>query len=178
MLLVAQSCPTLCDPLDYSLSGSSVHEMLQARSTQEWGAILQGVVPTQDPTQVSCIAGRFFTLSHGTPPLRNLLFCDCVLLSLACHHISEGCPASTRHHARRFPSDLAINPAHIPSSGPRCLTVKHHKLDDSSGKGGLGSLRRQGRKATFTWHLWDALPEERQRPGKQVGVSQAHIVNG
>ena len=29
--LVAQSCPTLYDPIDYSLPGSSVHGILQAR---------------------------------------------------------------------------------------------------------------------------------------------------
>ena len=30
-VLVAQSCPTLCDPIDYSPPGSSVHGILQAR---------------------------------------------------------------------------------------------------------------------------------------------------
>ena len=35
---VAQSCPTLSDPMDCSLSGSSVHGVLQAR-VLEWGAI-------------------------------------------------------------------------------------------------------------------------------------------
>ena len=30
-VLVAQSCPSLCNPMDYSLSGSSVHGILQAR---------------------------------------------------------------------------------------------------------------------------------------------------
>ena len=35
---VAQSCPTLSDPLDRSLPGSSVHEIFQAR-VLEWGAI-------------------------------------------------------------------------------------------------------------------------------------------
>ena len=35
---VAQSCPTLCDPMDCSLPGSSVHGILQAR-VREWGAI-------------------------------------------------------------------------------------------------------------------------------------------
>ena len=30
-VLVAQSCPTLCDPMDCSLSGSSVHGIFQAR---------------------------------------------------------------------------------------------------------------------------------------------------
>ena len=35
---VAQSCPTLSDPMDYSLPGSSVHGVFQAR-VPEWGAI-------------------------------------------------------------------------------------------------------------------------------------------
>ena len=35
---VAQSCPTLCDPVDYSPPGSSVHGILQARIL-EWVAI-------------------------------------------------------------------------------------------------------------------------------------------
>ena len=35
---VAQSCPTLCNPMDCSLPGSSVHGIFQAR-VLEWGAI-------------------------------------------------------------------------------------------------------------------------------------------
>ena len=35
---VAQSCPTLGDPMDCSLPGSSVHGVFQARAL-EWGAI-------------------------------------------------------------------------------------------------------------------------------------------
>ena len=35
---VAQSCPTLCDPMDCSLPGSSTHGIFQAR-VLEWGAI-------------------------------------------------------------------------------------------------------------------------------------------
>ena len=30
-VLVAQLCPTLCDAMDYSLPGSSIHRILQAR---------------------------------------------------------------------------------------------------------------------------------------------------
>ena len=37
---VAQSCPTLSDPMDCSLSGSSIHGIFQAR-VLEWSAILQ-----------------------------------------------------------------------------------------------------------------------------------------
>ena len=35
---VVQSCLTLCDPMDYSLPGSSVHGIFQAR-VLEWAAI-------------------------------------------------------------------------------------------------------------------------------------------
>ena len=35
---VAQLCPTLCDPMDRSLPGSSVHGIFQAR-VLEWGTI-------------------------------------------------------------------------------------------------------------------------------------------
>ena len=35
---VAQSCPTLSDPMDYSLPGASIHGIFQAR-VLEWGAI-------------------------------------------------------------------------------------------------------------------------------------------
>ena len=37
-VFVAQSCPTLCDPMDCSLPGSSVHGILQER-VLEWVAI-------------------------------------------------------------------------------------------------------------------------------------------
>ena len=35
---VTQSCPTPSDPMDYSLPGSSIHGIFQAR-VLEWGAI-------------------------------------------------------------------------------------------------------------------------------------------
>ena len=43
-----QSCPTLCNPMDCSLPGSSVHGILQARIL-EWGChvLLQGIFLTQ-----------------------------------------------------------------------------------------------------------------------------------
>ena len=46
---VAQSCPTLRDPMDCSLPGSSVHGIFQAR-VLEWGAIAFSV-PTNSPAQ-------------------------------------------------------------------------------------------------------------------------------
>ena len=64
-LLFAQSCPTLCDPLDCSLPGSSVHGILQARILK-WLAIpfSRGSSLPRDRTWVSCITDRFF-LSPG-----------------------------------------------------------------------------------------------------------------
>ena len=38
LCLVTQSCPTLCDPMDYSPPGSTVHGISQARIL-EWVAI-------------------------------------------------------------------------------------------------------------------------------------------
>ena len=35
---VAQMCPTFCEPMDCSLTGSSVHGIFQAR-VLEWGAV-------------------------------------------------------------------------------------------------------------------------------------------
>ena len=66
-VLVAQSCPTLCDPMDCSLPGSSVHGISQARIL-EWVAIpfSRGSSRPRDQTLVSCIAGRCFTLLQNT----------------------------------------------------------------------------------------------------------------
>ena len=62
-VLVVQSCPAPCDPMGCSLSVSSVDGILHAR-IPEWVAItfLRWSSWPRDPTQVSCIAGRFFTV--------------------------------------------------------------------------------------------------------------------
>ena len=60
---VAQSCPTLCDPMDCSLPGSSVHGIFQA-IVLEWVAISfsSGSSRPRDGTQVSRIVDRRFTI--------------------------------------------------------------------------------------------------------------------
>ena len=60
---VAQSCLTLCDPMDCSLPGFSIHGIFQAR-VLEWVAISfsRGYSRPRDGTQVSRIAGRCFTV--------------------------------------------------------------------------------------------------------------------
>ena len=63
-VLVAQLCLTLYHPMEYSPSSSSVHGILQSR-IPEWVPILfsRGSFWPRDSTMVSCIAGRFLTVS-------------------------------------------------------------------------------------------------------------------
>ena len=67
---VAQSCPTLCNPMDYT-----VHGILQARIL-EWVAFpfSRGSSQPSDWTQVSCIAGEFFTSWATKEDLKPLYF--------------------------------------------------------------------------------------------------------
>ena len=59
-VVVAQSCLTLCSPMDWSPPGSSVHGTLQVRIL-EWVAtpFSRGSSWPRTQTQVSCIAGKF-----------------------------------------------------------------------------------------------------------------------
>jgi hypothetical protein len=69
--MIAQDCSTLCEPMDYSPPGSSVHGISQAR-IQEWVAIFffgdlsdAGINPASP-----ALGGRFFTTE---PPGKLLL---------------------------------------------------------------------------------------------------------
>ena len=69
-MLAAQSRPTLCNPMDCSLPGSSVHGMLQARIL-EWVAmpLSKGSSSPWDRTWISHIVGRFLPSEPpGKPP--------------------------------------------------------------------------------------------------------------
>ena len=61
---VSQPCPTLCDPMNCSLPGSSIHGIFQAR-VLEWGAIASSRRSSQprDWTWVSRIVDRCFTVN-------------------------------------------------------------------------------------------------------------------
>ena len=84
-VLVTQSCPTLCDPMDWSPPDSSVHGILLARIL-EWAAIpfSRGSSWPRDWTQVSCTAGRFFTSWAIRKPMDYLggpkIFQSCKLM--------------------------------------------------------------------------------------------------
>ena len=62
-MLVTQWCWILCNPIDCSPPGSSVHGILQARIL-EWVAIsfCSWSSQSRNRTQVSSLAGRFYTL--------------------------------------------------------------------------------------------------------------------
>ena len=50
---VTQSCPTLSDPMDCSLPGSSIHGIFQAR-VLEWGAIAFSLLPIFKELALCC----------------------------------------------------------------------------------------------------------------------------
>ena len=89
----AQSCPALCDLLDYSPPGSSVHGIFQARIL-EWVAISfsRGSSWSRDRTWVSCISGisrqilyhcsSWEVLSYKVPDDKHLKVCSYTLLWL------------------------------------------------------------------------------------------------
>ena len=85
---VAQSCPTLCDPTDCSLPGSSIRGVSQARIL-EWVAISssrESSLP-RDQTWVSHIAGRWFTVwapwgNCNDKPSHSKSGLSCVIRSL------------------------------------------------------------------------------------------------
>ena len=51
-VLVSQLCPTLCNPMDGSPPGSSVHGILQARILVGSHSLLQGIFLTQGSNTV------------------------------------------------------------------------------------------------------------------------------
>ena len=65
----AQSCPAVCDPMDSSLPGSSVHRTFQARILK-WVAISssRGSSQPRAQTHISCIAGGFVTAEPPGKP--------------------------------------------------------------------------------------------------------------
>ena len=75
---VAQSCLTLCDPTDYTVLG-----ILQARIL-EWAAIpFRGSSQPRDRTQVSHIAGGFFTIRATREALSLRVSTNLFLISVS-----------------------------------------------------------------------------------------------
>ena len=68
--LVAKSCPTLCNPMDCSPPGSSVHGISQAR-VLEWVAMPSPGASSQarDQTRISCLGILYHCASWEAPML-------------------------------------------------------------------------------------------------------------
>ena len=141
---VAQSCPTLCDPVDCSPPGSSIHGILQA-SILEWDAISfsRGSSQLRDRTQVSHTAGRHFNLcaTREAPFFStSLLFqspgetmTPCAPVSLNNNNVTSGRgSAFTRHPLWWWPVTC---PLYLPdqslkdkSHGQVCTDVLNHQF--------------------------------------------------
>ena len=116
---VTQLCPTLCDPMNCSPPGFSVHGILQAR-TLEWIAIpfSRGSSWPRDRTLVSCTAGIFFTFWDTGKPHYNLitsfktpsLYTGITFWSTrtSTYEWEEGTDQSTTPHSRLFSRTLNL----------------------------------------------------------------------
>ena len=96
-VLVAQLCLTLCDPMDCNPLGFSVHGFLQARILEQVAiSFSRGSSWPMDETQVSCMAGRFFTIWATSEA------------ALTCEQQNKGIAHKLDHHPH-----LLVNPASI-----------------------------------------------------------------
>ena len=103
---VAQSCPTLRDPMDCSLSGSSVHEIFQAR-VLEWVAIAFSKITAASAKLVEVLSN----LALSSVQFRYSVVSD----SLQPHelqHAGPPCPSPTSTvHSDSHPSSQWCHPA-------------------------------------------------------------------
>ena len=105
-VLVAWSWPNLCDPMDYSPSGSSVHGILQARIL-EWVAMpsSRGSSQPRNQTWVSGTAGRLFTIwatreAPCTSTFPTLCYrCYLAVIGIFFSSVQYRIPPGLRHHS-------------------------------------------------------------------------------
>ena len=114
---VATSCPMLCDPMDCSPPGSSVHGILQAR-VLECAAISssRGSSPPKVQTQISCIGRRFL-------PKGSVVSVTLVCPTLTPWTIAHQAPLSVGFSRREYWSGLSFpSPGDLPRPGiePAC----------------------------------------------------------
>ena len=107
---LAQSCPILCNPIDWGPPGSSVHGISQAR-TQEWVAIPFSIYSYQQSIKwcVNSIV-QFSSVTQSCPTLCDPMNCNTP--GFPVHH---QLPEFTQTHVHRVGD--AIQPSH-PLSSP------------------------------------------------------------
>ena len=128
------ACPALCDPMVCSLPGSSVHGILQARILERVAIpFFRGSSWPRDQTQVSCIAGRFFTLWTTREDL-GLIQPNSLMWG---------------HQRQRFPADSNLPAEFNQISSPLTSIIfsrtPHNSLPDL----GRGQVRE--------WNMWSLI---------------------
>ena len=88
-VLVAQSFPTLCDPMDCNLPGSSVHANFPGKNTGVGShSLFWGIFPTQGSNLVSCTGGRFLTIIWTTRKAHvRMYICMSLCLLFSSHSV-------------------------------------------------------------------------------------------
>ena len=117
-MLITQSCPTFCDPMDYSLPGSSVPGIFQARIL-EWVAspFSRGSSWPRDQTHVSCIGRWFFTAEPPGKPHSVIVVQLLSYVRLFETPWTEGCqaPLSMEFSRQEYWSGLPVpSPGDLP----------------------------------------------------------------
>ena len=150
---VAQSCPTLCDPMDFSLPGSSTHGIFQAR-VLEWGAIATDPRPSLN--QLVAVPSISLLLLHLVMLLLLLSLQD---WTTHCSPVTSTCP---NHLPIRLDSNALSPQEASPYSIPNVHDCSHLKTlglktlgfpggSDSKASvynaGDLGSIPGSGRSA-------------------------------
>ena len=125
--LVTQLCPTLETPWTVACPGSSVHGILQA-IILEWVAIpfSRGSSQPRDWTEVSCVAGRFFTIwaTREAPIIYRLILHILVKVAQSCPILcnlmdcSPSAPMSIEFFRQEYWSGLLFpSPGDLPNPG-------------------------------------------------------------
>ena len=151
---VAQSCLTLCDPMCYSLLGSSVHGLLQARIL-EWGSLLQGFFSTRDQTQVICTADGLFTVwVPREAPVYLSPFLSVSPFSFLLHPLCHILISSRRKHSEF----IGVCRRHISANSGRALEAQSLRYCCCNFKWGIDkrnlkilSQQRLPLKLIFSW---------------------------
>ena len=96
--LVAQLCLVLCNPMDYSSSGSSVHGILQA--VVEWFGMSfsKGCSQPRGGTQVSCIDRQIL---YTEPPEKRQMLLDCCFFLIFLNRVMHRVRSIPSHNLRQ-----------------------------------------------------------------------------
>jgi len=142
-VLVAQSCPTLCDPMDYSPPGSSVRGLSSKNTGVRCHSLLQRIFPTQRQTLLLlCCRKILYHLSYRQVPRTEMSVDIYLIFSTGLHtcHLGRSahtiCRDSFSHHlwrviGQQYAGYVQYQEHRLDSWG--CLVVK-----ESSGVHGQG----------------------------------------